>query len=38
MGAVSDLLAFISGLARFNEVKLLSVRLRMLDVIKNAFL
>ena len=33
-GSVSDLLVFISGLARFNEVKPLNVRLRILGVIK----
>ena len=32
-GSVSDLLVFISGLARFNEVKPLNVRLRILGVI-----
>ena len=37
-GSVSDLLVFISGLARFNEVKPLNVRLRILGVIKNVFL
>ena len=37
-GAVSDLPVFISGLARFNEVKPLNVRLRILGVIKNVFL
>ena len=36
--SVSDLLVFISGLARFNEVKPLNVRLRILGVIKNEFL
>ena len=38
LGPVSDLLVFISGLARFNEVKSLNVRLRILGVIKNVFL
>ena len=37
-GAVSDLLVFISDLARFNEVKSLNVMLRIPSVIKNAFL
>lgn len=37
-GPVSDLLVFLSGLSFFNEVKALSVRLRMVSVIKNAFL
>ena len=36
-GSVSDLLVFISGLARFNEVKSLNVRLRILGVIKMHF-
>ena len=37
-GSVSDLLVFISGLVRYNEVKSLKVRARILGVIKIAFL
>ena len=36
-GSVSDLLVFISDLARFNEVKSLKVRPRIHGVIKIAF-
>ena len=36
-GSVSDLLVFISVFDRFNKVKPLNVRLRILGVIKNAF-
>ena len=38
LGVVSDLMVFIFGLARFNEVKPLNVRLIILGVIKNVFL
>ena len=37
-GSVSDLLVFISGLVRYNEVKSLKVSPRILGVIKIAFL
>ncbi len=37
-GSVSDLLVFISGLIRYNEVKSLKVRPRILGVIKISFL
>ena len=37
VGAVSDLLVFISDLARFNEVKSSKVRPRIHGVIKIAF-
>ena len=37
MGAVPDLLVFIPGLTRFNEVKSLNVMLRIRSIIKNAF-